>query len=159
MRYTNESFFEVIGHISVLFSTWDVLTSLLIIRLVKRRSRLPDLDRKTLGQKLQLLMDLTPNDVVDAAVLDQVLLAVPEALPVAEKRNRFIHDQWMFSPETVLIGEIVLLSVEVVMGSAGRTFNMVPTKFHITDLGEFLDTVGKQQVVFHALLELLPASN
>lgn len=159
MRYTNENFFEVIGHTSVLFSTWDILTSLLLIRLVKRQTLLPDLDRKTLGQKLQLLKGLASNDVVDVAVLERVQSALPEALPVAEKRNRFIHDQWLFSPETVVVGEIVLLSVEVVMGSEGRTFSMVPTTFHITDLQGFLDTLGKQQVIFHGFLELLPASN
>jgi hypothetical protein len=159
MRYTNENFFSIIGHISVFFSTWDVLTSLLIIRLVKRQSPLPILNRKTLGQKLKLLGGLAPTDVVDPALLGRVQLALPEALLVAEKRNRFIHDQWLFAEEKITTGEIGLLSVEVVVGSEGRTANMAPTNFHITELYTFLETVGKQQTIFHGLLESLPVSN
>ena len=82
MRYTNENFFEVIGHTSVLFSTWDILTSLLLIRLVKRQTLLPDLDRKTLGQKLQLLKGLASNNVVDVAVLERVQSALPKPCPL-----------------------------------------------------------------------------
>ena len=159
MRYTNKNFFEVIGHISVFFSTWDVLTSLLIIRLVKRHNPLSDLNRKTLGQKLKLLGGLTPTDVVNPALLGRVQLALPEALSVAEKRNRFIHDQWVFADESIATGVIRLLSVEVIMGSEGRSVNMAPTNFHIAELYAFLDTVRKQQKIFHALLESLPISN
>jgi hypothetical protein len=159
VRYTTENFFEVIGHISVFFSTWDVLTSLLIIRLVKRQNPLPDLNRKTLGQKLKLLGSLTSTDVVNPALLGRVQLALPEAALIAEKRNRFIHDQWLFAEERIPTGEITLLSVEVVMGGGGRAVNMVPTNFHITELYAFLESVGRQQGIFHALLESLPISN
>jgi hypothetical protein len=160
MPYTNENFFEVIGHISVLFSTWDLLTTLLIIRLVKRNAPLPDsLTRKTLGQKLALLKDLTPTDVVDPALLGRIQLVLPKAREVAEKRNRFIHDQWVFAEESIPKGEIHLLSVEVIMGSEGRTVKMPRTDFRIADLSAFRETVGEQQKIFIALLESLPISN
>ena len=86
--------------------------------------------------KLKLLGGLASTDVVDPALLGRVQLTLPEALLVAEKRNRFIHDQWLF------------------VGSEGRTVNMVPTNFHITELYAFLETVGKQQTIFHTLLRV-----
>ena len=99
MLYRNEDFFQVIGRISVFFSTWDLLTTLLTMRLVKRQTRLPvNFDRRTLPQKLRFLGELSAPEVVDPDVLKEVKLELPAALSVAGKRNRYIHDQWVFTP-------------------------------------------------------------
>jgi hypothetical protein len=159
MRYTNEHFFQVIGQISVFFSTWDLLTTLLILRLAKRKTPLPELARQTLPQKLHFLRKLTPEKVVDPEVLDRIQSALPDALSVAEKRNRFIHDQWVFLPESVPVGEISLVSIEVAMGSEGRTIRMPTHKLRLDDLHAFLETLGTQQKAFAMMLDRLPLSN
>ena len=159
MPYTNEDFIQVIGSISILFSTWDLFSTILAIRLAKRVTPLPNLDRKTLPQKLHLLKRLAASDVVNPEVLNRVHLALPEALAVAEERNRFIHDQWVFSPESVPLGEISLLSIQVVMGAEGRTVAMPVRMFRIEDLNAFLSAVGAQQKEFAALVSELPLSN
>jgi hypothetical protein len=159
MRCTNEHFFQVIGQISVFFSTWDLLTTLLIIRLAKRQTPLPALARQTLPQKLHFLRNLTPEKVVDPEVLDRIQSALPDALSVAEKRNRFIHDQWVFSPESVPVGEISLVSIEVAVGSEGRTIKMPTHKLRLDELHAFLETLGAQQKAFAMMLDRLPPSN
>ena len=77
MRYTEQDFFQVLGQISVVFAAWDVLTTLLTIRLAKRQVPIPSLDRKTLGQKLRYLSRLSHAQVIDSTVLDRVQAALP----------------------------------------------------------------------------------
>ena len=108
---------------------------------------------------MHLLGTLDSSAVVDTVLLDRVKLALPEASLVAEKRNRLIHDQWLFEEEKIPSGEIRLLSVKIGVGSEGRTVDLASTGFHITELYNFLDTVGKQQNAFQAFLESLPTGN
>ncbi len=69
MKHTNEDFFKLFGHISVFFATWDMLTNILIFRLVKN----PNIDsRMTLGEKIKYLGHLDSNEVDDLDVLKDI---------------------------------------------------------------------------------------
>jgi len=103
--HSNESFFEAIGRISVMFATWDLFVSDLIVQL---RPGKPPLFQKndTLGRKLRLLEELKAAEVKDPETLKSLAPHFVKAKNVAEERNRYIHDQWLFDGNLVLQGRI-----------------------------------------------------
>jgi hypothetical protein len=157
MPFTNDDFFRVIGHISVFFATWDLFTTLLLMRLMKPERPLPSMERRTLGQKLKLLEGLKPDHVVDPGLLDRIHADLPAAYPVSEERNRYIHGQWLFAPELIATGQIRLLSIRVEERRGDRGLTLPWIQYRIGDLHNFLNVLGQQQKIFGDFVaELMP---
>jgi hypothetical protein len=97
-EYTVNDFFRIIGKISVCFAALDMFTSQLLRDLTKREpsSELPFPVNATLGRKLHLLKDMNPEDTINLDVLTEFKNFLPEALKIADERNRYIHDMWIF---------------------------------------------------------------
>ena len=158
--FTNESVFQLVGHITILFATWDCFVSLLIVRLLKRGVALPkDFEGWTLTAKLRFLEELAERKVIDVGVLAAVKAVIPDAIKVAKRRNRFIHQLWELAPDSLATGEVRLLAMKVVMTSAGRTVNFDEERVKLLELKSFFDSLGQQQVRFATLLEKLPLTN
>jgi hypothetical protein len=153
--YTQADFFQVFGHISVFFATWDILLTMLLVRLVREEIELPDLARATLGQKLRFLEGLTSGQVSRPEVLDRLFKILPDAIAVSEERNRFIHDQWVFAPSGIPNGEITRITFQSI---PGRRFNTIEKKLSIRDLNAFLRSVGHQQQIFGSFLTELESA-
>lgn len=103
--YTNDDFFRVIGRISVTFATWDIFVSDVIVRLRPGKPPLFN-ETDTRGRKLRLLERLKPEDVCDSHLLAGLVVHLPEATSIADERNRYIHDQWLFDKDLIARGRI-----------------------------------------------------
>jgi hypothetical protein len=153
----NEDFFEVFGLISVQFATLDVFVTLSILRLVAHDQRVKKIamnNRTTLGQKIRIIQRLESRNVVKHDVLVQLHQLLPTALILSEKRNRFIHDLWLFDPEAVWIGKITRLTIEQL-----PNWKFAPTRAEehsLDSLREFVNEIGSMQKSFAAILEKLP---
>ena len=103
---TEKDFFQVLGHISVFFSTLDVLTSIFIRQQIKSDFHLKFNDKTTLGQKYKILQGFNQEHFVSLEVYSDFVNILPEAIEISEKRNRFIHDQWIFNQKNIEVGTI-----------------------------------------------------
>jgi hypothetical protein len=149
---TNEDFFQVFGHISIFFATWDFFVSTIITRVAGPDCKLSNLYGATLGRKLQYLKSLKPEQSLNGPVLRQIQSALPMAIEISNQRNRFIHDQWVFNPDKIkhgLIDRLTLKSCEV---AGSITFSSDTETHSLVDLYEFLGKIGEQQKVFGELL-------
>lgn len=156
MLFTNDDVFRLVGRICIVYATWDLVTTLVVLRLVKPTASLPkDFSRKTLGQKLRYLSRLAGDDVTDGELLKSIGKALPTALEAAEKRNRFVHDLWVLDSNKVSKGELTLLSIEVATISAGRSIRLSKTQLSITDLRSLGDQVLHQQHIFSEWARIL----
>lgn len=153
--YTNEDFFRVFGHISIFFSTWDFFVTAIIPRLVRLDCKLPDLSTATLGQKLRYIQTLTPEQAVNTGVLKQIQSVLPVAIEKSQKRNRFIHDQWLFKPDLIAQGSIERLALSNGEGPIGRTLDFQSETFTLQQLYSFLEEIGEQQKVFAQIVNEL----
>jgi hypothetical protein len=153
---TNETFFQIFGHISVFFATWDFLVTTIITRLVcPQRIELKRLEGATLGQKLHYLQGIGEADTVNPELYRRLQAVLPKALKVAELRNRFIHDQWKFAPEDVNRGVIERHALKLGQVDSEVTFAFVSERYSLEQLYEFLGEIGEQQQVFCAFLSAL----
>ncbi|TKC57691.1 hypothetical protein FBD94_20680 [Pedobacter hiemivivus] len=103
-------------------------------------------DSTTLGVKLKLLDALGEQDVISSVVLQQIKLVLPEAFKVANERNRFMHDQWVFAPQTLENGIINRMSLTDL-----KNWNTVPTAevpYTYSDLEDLLRRIGALQHTF-----------
>src|SRR5260221_5926104 len=109
MQYRNENFFQVIGEFTIFFATLDFFVSELILRIVHREgvtTKLPFRATDTLAEKLRILECLTPEQVANDELLAEIKNVLPEAQAASRERNRYIHDQWVFSPDIIREGKI-----------------------------------------------------
>ncbi len=152
MKHTNEDFFKLFGHISVFFATWDMLTNILIFRLVKN----PNIDsRMTLGEKIKYLGHLDSNEVDDLDVLKDIKDFIEEsARDVSQERNRYIHDQWIFKESDIDEGKIE--RSEIVLKPESKDLHLKTTRFSIADIEKFLVKVGACQKKTTDLIARLP---
>jgi len=108
---TQSQVFQMIGHLSVFYSTLDFFVEVLILGLVG-----PEKSSKagvTLGQRLKFLQKLDPADTKNPAVFGEFLTYLPEFLVLADKRNRLLHDQWNFSEENLERGVVALMRIDL----------------------------------------------
>jgi hypothetical protein len=143
-EYTMDDFLQVIGRISVFFATLDFITSLVIIELIGRESTLPlpFSEKSTLTHKFYALEKMDPGKTSSPQVLNEIKLLLPHAIEVANERNRYIHDQWMFRPDLVRAGKIGRVRMNFVQKLG------VPSEFSIDDLNQFLRSIGELQNQF-----------
>lgn len=158
-EYVNEDFFQILGHISVFFATLDFLVTLLMMRLIdyeKTKHKSPINEKTTLKQKFRILRDLSDDKVFDVDILTKFREFLDEAIEISEKRNRYIHDQWLFSPELIKSGKIGRLTLTQI---AEGTINPKGEKLTIEELKEFLNEIGSLQKRVNELFDKLPQSN
>jgi hypothetical protein len=154
---TNEDFFQIFGHISVFFATWDFFVTAIITRLVRPQLiKLRRLEGSTLGQKLHYLQGISEEETVSPDVCRRLQAALPTALEIAELRNRFIHDLWKLAPEDVDHGAIERLTLKLGQEECGVTFAFATERYSLEQLYEFLNQIGEQQRVFSGFLTELP---
>src|SRR5690242_5786908 len=109
----NDDFFRVFGRISIFFATWDFFVTVLIGEVLRNDVVLPKLDNWTLGRKLRYFEKLEGQHVSNPSLLKQIRDLLPLAFEVSEKRNRFIHDQWVFWPAMIARGDIERVSLTI----------------------------------------------
>jgi len=63
-------------------------------------------DRTTLQQKFRIIETLRPDQVIDPSLLADIQSFISDALVIGEKRNRYIHDLWVFDAENVKKGKL-----------------------------------------------------
>jgi hypothetical protein len=148
--HTKDEFFRAIGFISVLFATLDLIISLVILRLQgwAKGHATPFSDRTTLGQKLTILGKLTSEQVTDPDALLSLQQHLPRAQAIAEERNRYIHDQWIFEAKLIAQGKIK--RARLVNGSITDDQELT-----LHDLNAFAREIGDLQAVFDATLRSL----
>ncbi|MFH1509418.1 MAG: hypothetical protein ABIE68_04600 [bacterium] len=140
--YKKEDFFQVIGHVSVFFSTLDVLTSILISELVKKSvANKPKYD-DTLGIKFRFLKGLNNEDVNSVKTLKKLNGLIDEAIKISDERNRYIHDLWVFDDKNIRKGYIDRLRMK---GTNKIGFEKEVSTLSINDLYVFLKGIGNMQ--------------
>lgn len=145
----NEDFFQVIGHISVFFSTLDFMTSVLITKLIISNEKSRFKDNTTLTQKFRIIEDYKEHEVSNIDILNELKEFMPEAIEISKKRNRFIHDQWIFRPENIEIGKI---ERAMVIGLEGNKTQLETFNHSLEDLYQLLNEIGSIQKKVGALL-------
>lgn len=149
--YTNKDFLEIFGLISVRFATLDFLATNLFFNLVVSKNKINSIDDKTtLGQKLKLLKELKPKDVKDGNILKELSGFIQEAIKIAEERNRYMHDQWVFDKEKISLGKISRFKIIKV----GLHFKIIKDKeLAIEEINDFSEKIYRMQGFFGQLLE------
>jgi hypothetical protein len=158
MRRSNEDFLQVFGHISVFFATLDFWVTLTIIQLVdKSKINLSSkiTDKTTLQQKFRLIEKLKPEDVIDPISLSDLQKLLSQALVIGEKRNRFIHAQWIFDANNIAAGKISRLELQGI-GSGTIGFKTIEDTT-LDDLHTFLNEIGEMQQQIGSISSRLPA--
>ena len=158
--YRKEDFFQAIGHISVLFATLDLFVTLAFLHLVgvwKTSLPAPFNDYTTLGQKLRLLENLKPNEVVNPGLLATLQSQLPWIIDIAKERNRYIHDMWIFKPDLISQGRIQRARLEA--GGLKNGSLSEPEEMTLDDLYKFAKEVGEAQKVFANALQVLDPNN
>src|SRR5689334_24977581 len=102
----NEDFERLIGHISILFASWDFFVSMTIVSLSGPKDEIRNLDNATLARKLRYLSELDPNDVIKRELLQRIQSSLPGAFEISRQRPGFLRDMWAFRPEKVSRGVI-----------------------------------------------------
>lgn len=153
--FTHEHFFLVIGHICIYFSTLDFFVTAVILVLVDRKryaTGFPVGHNATLGQKLRFLKELSVSDVTNAEVLKDIQASIDGAILVSKKRNRFIHDQLVFSPDEVAKGNIERVKLKI---KKDYTFDWDSEKINMRDLYDLLGEIGHYQGLYGQFINRL----
>jgi len=146
MKIDKEEVFKILGHITVYFSTLDVLTTSLIFYLVTdeyKESRKPLSDSMTLANKFRFLQSLKNDDVKNLDVLNRVMGFLDEAILIAQERNRFMHDQWEFKDDNLNNGIIKLYKITGLKDWKWKTEDGV--EYNIKKLQDLLSRIGNIQ--------------
>lgn len=101
---STEDLMTKIGRLSVFFSTWDLLVTLVLLRLCPETHRLRE--NETLGQKLTRLEKLQTSSVTNPEILAGLQATIAQAQKVAVERNRFLHDQIVFNLDMLRTGKL-----------------------------------------------------
>jgi len=102
-----EEFQIVIGEICLVFSTTDWYTTTLMFFLFdksKTNKYTKVSEQTTLGQKFKMLKEAKPEEVTNQEILATLHGFVDDAIRLADKRNRYIHDLWMFNEQLLQEG-------------------------------------------------------
>ena len=144
-----QSVFQQFGHITVFFSTLDFFVTLFIIEIVSveyKASKQPLNDYTTLGKKLRLIQNLSETDVIAPEVLVTVKQELDEAISVANERNRFMHDQWVFDPTTLEKGIINRMAFVDLKNWKTNSSGKIP--YSEADLQSLQDRIASLQELF-----------
>src|SRR5260370_37572387 len=140
---TEKDFMQVFGHISVFFATLDFIVTHGLVRLLtaeaRDKAKIKTLSNGTLPEKLIIIQNLSPNQVIDPTVLAHLKSLLPEACKAGKKRNRLIHDQWEFNDQNIANGKIRRLTLRWFPdGRVSLQFDETT----LAELYEFLKEIG-----------------
>lgn len=116
-------------------------------------------DRTTLGQKLNILSKLEEKDVEHPLVIIDLKKLLPEACEIAEERNRYIHDQWIFNELKIAKGEINRLKIKRKNQLNINVFETDEKTFNINSLKDFLNKVIDIQERVGKIVDSIPIIN
>jgi hypothetical protein len=136
----NEDFERVIGHISILFASWDFFVSMIITSLATARDDVRNLDNSTLARKLRYLSELDPDDVRKRDLLQRIQSSLPGAFELSRQRPGFLRDMWAFRPEKVSRGLIERIVFEVEVRPDGDRLGF---QTHDCSLAQLRDLAGQ----------------
>jgi len=106
--FSEDDYFRLLGRISVKFATLDLMVTELMLKLIQREEDNFDRpwEQATLGKKLKYLQDTQFTS--EYGVKIKILLSdiLEKAIEIAKERNRYIHDQWIFDPNSITNGLI-----------------------------------------------------
>ena len=153
---TNEDFEKAIGHISIVFATWDFFVAMIIIGILRPGTDTRDLDDWTLAQKLRFLKALKPDQVVYGWLLERIQSAIPGAIEVSRQRTRLLRDMWAFRPEKVSRGYVERIALEIEGTPEGRKFGFQTESYSLTQLHDLAGRVRQQHDLFLGFLSALP---
>ena len=151
---TQEEIFQLIGHISVFYSTLDMILATACHTLIpfgatERRSLRPNM---TLGQRARLLEDLDPHTTINPDALLDFQKHIPEIVELAGLRNRFLHDQWLFSDKALKEGVMIAHRFEF---TADGELRQSDTRFTVESFREVLNRVGRAQMLAGSFLGVI----
>ena len=153
---TNEDFERVIGHISIVFATWDFFVAMTIVGILRPGIDTRDLDDWTLAQKLRYLKGLNSNQVVYRQLLERIQSAIPGAIDVSRQRTRLLRDMWAFRPAQVSRGYIERIALEIAGTPEGRKFGFQTETYSLAQLHDLAGKVRQQHDLFLGFLSVLP---
>lgn len=145
MKLEHNKIFNILGHITVFFSTLDILTTMLIIDLTTEEyqaNNTPLHDRMTLGQKFAFLKILQDEDVKDIDIMNRIRNLLDDGTSVSQERNRFMHNQWEFKEENLNKGIINCFQIK---GLNNWEWNTNSKEYDITRLEKLLSDIGALQ--------------
>lgn len=153
---TREDFERVIGHISIVFSTWDFFVAMIITGMNPPGTTSPALDDWTLIQKLRHLKGLDLNQVVYRRLLERIQSAAPRAIEVSRQRTRFLRDLWAFPPEKVSRGSIERIGLEIEGRPEGGKLSFQTETYSLSQLYDLASKVRQQHDLFLGFLSEMP---
>jgi len=141
---TNEDFERVIGHISILFASWDFFVSMAITSLVAPGEYVRNLDNSTLARKLRYLSELDPDEVVNRDLLKRIQSNLGSAFEISRQRPGFLRDMWAFRPEKVARGLIERIAMEVELRPDGDRLGLQTQDYSLEQLRELAVNIRQQ---------------
>lgn len=141
---TNEDFERVIGHISILFASWDFFVSIIITNMSAPRDEVRNLDNATLARKLRHLSELDPNDVLKRDLLQRIQSSLPSAFEISRQRPAFLRDMWAFRHEKVSRGLIERIVLEVELRPEGDRLRFQTYDYSLAQLRELAGKLRQQ---------------
>src|SRR5579871_2174889 len=145
---TNEDFERIIGHISILFASWDFFVAMTITSLVAPEAEVGNLDDSTLARKLRYLSELDPDEVVNRSVLQRIRSALPSAFEISRQRTNFLRDMWAFRPEKISRGLIERIALEVELRPDGDRLGFQTQDYSLAQLHELVKKIRQQHDLF-----------
>ncbi|WP_394237098.1 hypothetical protein [Pseudomonas anguilliseptica] len=106
--FNQDDYFRIFGRISILFATLDFGVTELILKIAKAEGddfKLPH-NTATLGNKLRFLQSSSVSSAYALEIKNSLSSILPKAVAIADERNRYIHDIWIFNPNTITSGKI-----------------------------------------------------
>lgn len=153
---TQHQVFQIFGHITVFYATLDFLISAFIIEILTdsyKRSHKPFDSSSTLGKKFHYIKNIQKVDVISERILADAHSIIDEALDIANERNRFIHDNWMFSPNDLINDRIRRTTITLEDSWNFKVDHSEAYTEH--DLTQLLQRIGQLQMKFGDMLDLL----
>jgi hypothetical protein len=145
---TNEDFERVIGHISILFGSWDFFVAMTIASLVADGAEVRNLDDETLSRKLRYLNELDPEEVVNRRLLQRIRSHLPGAFEISRQRTNFLRDMWAFRPEKISRGFIERIAMEVELRHDGDRLGFQTQDYSLEQLRELAGKIRQQHDLF-----------
>lgn len=142
-----DDYFKLLGKISVLFATLDFAVTEVILKIAKSETgsfKLPA-ENSTLGKKLRFLKESSFSSALGLTAMEHLSGFLPAAIEVADERNRYIHDQWIFNQDFISKGKIERIK----MTSSGLKEKVLLT---LEDISEFEMKIAKIQHPFFNFL-------
>ena len=155
---TSEDFERVIGHISILYASWDFFVAMTIASLVAPGTEVRNLDDATLARKLRYLSELDPDEVVNRHLLRRIQADLPGAFEISRHRTSFLRDMWAFRAEKISRGLIERIALEVELRHEGDRLGFQTQDYSLAQLRELAGKIRRQHDQFLGYVSELQGS-